>query len=133
MVERERETPPSEQDEGGPAGACGSTTRPDSTSPTGGHERRDSDGEMQASLQRSDVDAGERQRGVSGHQDETGDGSCLQEPSRQVLRYAGYWDLDLRIPQRSMPPPPKDTMDQTAMDKWHRHCWMLRNFFGSGN
>lgn len=38
-----------------------------------------------------------------------------------------------RIPDRQMPPPPKDQNDTAAMRKWLDHCWALRNLFGSGN
>jgi hypothetical protein len=38
-----------------------------------------------------------------------------------------------RIPDRPMPPPPKDPNDAEAMRKWLDHCWALRTHFGSGN
>lgn len=37
------------------------------------------------------------------------------------------------IPERQMPPPPKDMNDQEAVKRWSDHCWMLRSIFGSGN
>ena len=39
----------------------------------------------------------------------------------------------LRIPERQMPPMPKNREDPVAMRKWLDHCWALRTLFGSGN
>lgn len=39
----------------------------------------------------------------------------------------------LRIPERQMPPMPKNRDDPVAMRKWMDHCWALRTLFGSGN
>jgi hypothetical protein len=39
----------------------------------------------------------------------------------------------LQIPERQMPPPPKDMEDQAAVRKWLDHCWALRTIIGSGN
>lgn len=38
-----------------------------------------------------------------------------------------------RIPERQLPPPPRDPTDSVAMRKWLDHCWALRNLYGSGN
>lgn len=39
----------------------------------------------------------------------------------------------LRVPERQMPPPPKNVADRAAVRKWLDHCWALRTIFGSGN
>ena len=39
----------------------------------------------------------------------------------------------VRIPDRQLPPPPRDQTDSVAMRKWLDHCWALRNLYGSGN
>lgn len=39
----------------------------------------------------------------------------------------------LRIPDRQVPPPPRDQTDNVAMRNWLDHCWALRNLYGSGN
>jgi hypothetical protein len=69
-----------------------------------------------------DVDVGERQLGMNELQNETGDGPCAQESSRQVGRYEGYWDVTLRMPERPIPPPPKNMNDKEAVEKWRNHC-----------
>ena len=38
-----------------------------------------------------------------------------------------------RIPERRMPPMPKNRNDPVAMKKWLDQCWALRTMFGSGN
>lgn len=79
-----------------------------------------------------DVAMGERELGMS-DEDQSGGEACAQDPRRQIVQYTGYWDLELRMPDRPMPPPPADMTDTEAVEKWRRHCWMLRNIFGSGN
>jgi hypothetical protein len=58
----------------------------------------------------------------------------LPSPSSGLIGDEHYHDRPpLRIPDRPLPPPPKNMEDQAAVKKWLDHCWALRNLFGSGN
>lgn len=59
---------------------------------------------------------------------------ALHPPASGLVGDADYFTSPPpRIPDRQMPPPPKDQNDAEAMRKWLDHCWALRNLFGSGN
>jgi hypothetical protein len=59
---------------------------------------------------------------------------ALHPPSSGRVGDADYFTPPPpRIPDRQIPPPPKNQNDAAAMRKWLDHCWALRNLFGSGN
>lgn len=59
---------------------------------------------------------------------------ALHPPSSGLIGDEEYFTAPSpRIPDRQMPPPPKDQNDAEAMRKWLDHCGALRNLFGSGN
>ena len=59
---------------------------------------------------------------------------ALHPPTSGLVGDADYFTPPPpRIPDRQVPPPPKDQTDAAAMRKWLDHCWALRTLFGSGN
>ena len=58
---------------------------------------------------------------------------ALPPPASGSVGDENYFTPPLRIPERQLPPPPRDPTDSVAMRKWLDHCWALRNLYGSGN